>query len=144
MSHPYPLPSRLSPPLARVQAYWQGLLRGGAATPFADDLQLTKLGEVNDHFFLIDVFERPERFRMAIASRGLADGVEGAFLDEARLPAPLDFLQSQCSATTESGAPTMHRGGAARAYSRLLLPLWGEGHISALLGAVDLANTDAG
>ena len=139
--HPYPVPSRLSPELARVHAYWRGLLRGGAEMPFWDDARLTDLPDLADRLFLIDVFGRPERCRFGTLGKALdSDGLGGRFLDETDLASPFAFLRSQASATIECAAPTFFRDEAAPGgYGRLLLPMWGEGRISMLLGAVDFA-----
>lgn len=137
MTQPFATPSRLSPDLARVRAYWKGLLRGGATMPFADDAKLTDLPDLMPRLFMIEAFERPERFRFALLGRELSSELlEGRFLDEIHPAAPLDFLRAQCSAAVEARAPTHHRGGD---YARLLLPLWGDGRVSLLLGAVDRA-----
>jgi hypothetical protein len=137
-AHPYALPHRLEPDFARVLDYWRGLLRGSATMPFADDLQLTDLPDLKGRLFVLDVFDRPQRFRAAILGDALsADGLAGAYLDEARLPRPFEFLASQCAATTECREPTFYRHETAPPYARLLLPLWGEGRISTLLGALD-------
>ena len=45
---------------------------------------------------------------------------------------PLDFFRAQAS-TLSKATPTYYR---AKDYARLVLPLWGEGEISMLLGAV--------
>jgi hypothetical protein len=140
---PYPVPRRLEPALARVQAAWRGLLRGGATMPFADDLRLDVLPDLKPRLFLMDVFARPQRFRFSEVGRALQGRDGGAlgdrFADEVALAAPLDFLVSQCGATVEAAAPTLFRGGEAKGggYARLLLPLWGDGRVSLLLGAVD-------
>jgi hypothetical protein len=144
MKHPYAVPSGLSSDLSRVNAYWKGLLRGGANMPFWDDVNLLDLPDLVGRMLLIDVFDRPERFRFDIVGQALvSEEVAGKFIDEMDLGAPFEFLRSQCSATVEAAAPTFfHQGGAdqssaARAYSRLLLPMWGEGRIGMLLGVVD-------
>ena len=67
--------------------------------------------------------------------------ITGEFLDEASLDCPLEFMRSQCSATVECEAPTFYKQDAIpdpvrTGYSRLLLPMWGDGHISMLLGVV--------
>jgi hypothetical protein len=146
MTYPYAVPSQLSADLARVLAYWKGLLRGSAAMPFWDDVKPTELPEVSDRLLLIDVFERPARFRLNSIGRALGhESVVGQFLDEIDSRWPFDFLTSQCSATVEAAAPTYFRLGGdnpppvGQAYSRLLLPLWGEGHVAMLLGAFDLS-----
>jgi len=139
MKHPYAVPSRLAPDLARVQAYWQGLLRGGAEMPFADDVNLTDLPDLADRLLLIDVFDRPERFRFNSIGAGLAEpGLAGKFLDETLLAWPFAFLRTQCCATVESAAPTFLAQEGPRPYARLLLPLWGEGRTGLLLGAAAL------
>lgn len=144
MNHPYSIRAPLSPDLARVEAYWKGLLRGNASMPFWDDLHLSALPDLADQLMLIEVFELPQRFRFDYLGAALnEDSLEGRFIDEIQLRWPLDFLLSQCSATVESASPTVYRFAASKrdaakgAYQRLLLPLWGEGHIRMLLGAVD-------
>jgi hypothetical protein len=64
--------------------------------------------------------------------------IDSRFLDEIDLHAPFDGLIGQCTATVENSAPTYHRQTAAGkgGYARLLLPLWGNGRIEMLLGAV--------
>lgn len=143
MNRPYAAPTRLAPDLARVRAYWKGLLRGGAQMPFWDDAKLTDLPELADRLLLIDVFERPERFRFRDTGDALhSQDLTGRFIDEIELSWPFEFLRSQCSATVESATPTYfrHEGGKQSPsmgdYSRLLLPMWGEGRIGMLLGAV--------
>jgi hypothetical protein len=63
----------------------------------------------------------------------------GKFADEIQPRTPFNYLCSQCSATVENREPTFfhHRSGAGGAFSRLLLPMWGDGRIGMLLGAVD-------
>lgn len=142
VKHPYPLPAHLPPDLLRVHAYWEGLLRGGAEMPFWDDAKLTDLPDLADRLFLIDVFQRPQRFRLNTVGKALTEqAIEGEFLDEVDLGAPFDFLLSQCSATVEAARPS-HFGPATPpaplpAYSRLLLPMWGDGRVGMILGVVD-------
>lgn len=139
--HPYAVPARLSPDLTRVQAYWEGLLRGGATMPFWDDVKPTDLPDLSGRLFLIDVLGAQERFRFGQIGQALtSEGLGGKFLDETDLKRPFEFLLSQCAATVECAAPTYFRAEAATPpYARLLLPLWGEGQISMLLGAIDAA-----
>lgn len=141
MKHPYGLPARLSPDQTRVLAYWRGLLRGAATMPFWDDAKLSDLPDLADRLFLVDVFQQPERFRFGVVGDALtADGMAGLFLDETDLHSPFEFLRSQCSATVESTEPSFfQREATERPYSRLLLPMWGDGRISMLLGAVDFS-----
>ncbi|MFC3068407.1 PAS domain-containing protein [Phenylobacterium soli] len=143
LKHPYALPGHLSPELARVHAYWRGLLRGAAEMPFWDDAKLTDLPDLADRLFLIDVLSPPERFRFASLGKALtAEELAGRFLDEIRPASPFAFLASQAAATTESAQPTYFRAESEPTadlggYARLLLPMWGEGKISMILGAVD-------
>jgi hypothetical protein len=147
---PYSLPRKFEPKLTRVLAYWESLKRGGNNIPFWDDVKTTSLPDLADSLLLIDVFAKPERFRLAIVGRQLTEqygeSVTGTFVDEMEVKSPFEFLLSQCSATVESGAPTFYRHesihsdnvGAQKSYSRLLLPAWGDGHIRLLLGALML------
>jgi hypothetical protein len=112
--------------------------------PFWDDAKLSDLPDLADRLFLVDVFQRPERFRFSTVGESVGHELAGRFLDETALEWPLEFVHAQCSVTTECAAPTCHRQEAdesqatARPYSRLLLPMWGDGGISMLLGAVAL------
>lgn len=136
MTHPFAVPSRLPPDLARVQSYWRGLLRGAAQMPFWDDARLSDLPDIEARLFLVDAFEGPERFRLGVVGEEVAKDVSGRFVDEMEPARPFAFLQAQCSAAVEAAGSTFFRsedGG----YSRLVLPMWGDGRISMLLGAVD-------
>ena len=143
--HPFHAPKTLPPALARVRAYWDGLLRGGAEMPFWDDLVVEDLGDLATDAFTIDVFERPLRFRMATMGAGLKQScgeAEGLFLDETTFPEPLDYLLPQAAATVESRQPTVHRSDGKSGEWRLVLPMWGEGRVGLLLGVVGLAGPD--
>jgi hypothetical protein len=142
---PFEVPATLSPNLAQVMAYWAGLKRGAANMPFWDDVNLLALPEISGRLFLLDVLAPPERFRFAVVGAELSDaygeGVAGRFVDEMALKPPFERLRSQCAATTETAAstffPSEAEDPAVRAYGRLLLPMWGEGRIGMLLGAVE-------
>lgn len=144
-ANPYCLPTTLTPDLARVADYWRGLLRASAEIPFWDDLNLENLPDLVPRLLLIDAFFQPERFRFNHVGAELQTlqpkPITGEFLDEASLDCPLEFMRSQCSATVECEAPTFYKQDAIpdpvrTGYSRLLLPMWGDGHISMLLGVV--------
>ncbi len=144
---PFPVPETIPPTLRRVLAYWQSLKRGNADMPFWDDATLTAMPDLAHQLILIDVFARPERFRLdhvGDACRALhRDKIVGRFLDEIDPEPPFEFLQSQCSATVENKAPTLYvhetksKPSPERAYSRLLLPMWGDGRIGMILGGID-------
>lgn len=135
--HPFAAPKTLSPDLARARAYWEGLLRGAATMPFWDDFKPSDLGDLESEAFTLEVFDKPERFRVGMVGPALKArlGVEleGAFLGEGELPEPFGYLLSQASATVESGEPSLYRGEAGE---RLLLPMWGEGRIGLILGVI--------
>ncbi len=134
---PFPLPDKLAPRLKRVLAYWEGLKRADNAMPFWDDVKLSALPELTDSLMLIDAFAEPERFRFNTVGKTLTErygeAVIGKFLNEIAPRAPFGYLRAQCSATVEARMPSCFEAD----YVRLLLPMWGDGHISMLLGAID-------
>jgi hypothetical protein len=144
----YSLPDQLEPDLSRVQAYWSGLKRGANDVPFWDDVKFSLRSRLGRESMLIDVFDGPLRFRFDLIGADLTDWYGGAidnkFLDEIDLHAPFDELIAQCKATVAGSAPTYYRQTAVRkgdaerpgGHARLLLPLWGNGRIEMLLGAV--------
>ncbi len=142
-SHPFRLPRTLGADLARIEAYWRGLLRGEAEMPFADDLDLKALPDLREQLMVIEVFAEPERFRFDIVGEAFgAPEIVGRFADEIEPKTPFEFVRAQASVTLECAAPTYFKRdeGAAssgRGYSRLLLPMWGDGHISLVLGAIE-------
>ena len=142
-SHPFRLPRNLDPDLARIKAYWRGLLRGAAEMPFADDLDLKALPDLRERLMVIEVFAEPERFRFDIVGEGIgAPETVGRFADEIAPKPPFEFMRAQASVTLEAARPTFFKRGegadaGSRGYSRLLLPMWGDGHISQVLGAVE-------
>jgi hypothetical protein len=144
---PFSVPRAMDPDLARVRDYWDSLKRRDADMPFWDDFKTSSLPDLSDRLVLIDVVEQPQRFRLNCLGQQLADQyggvISGKIVDELELKSPLEYLPSQCSATVESRAPTFYQPGSgevrqsqgAASYSRLLLPMWGDGHIGMLLGA---------
>ncbi|HEX3485932.1 MAG TPA: hypothetical protein VHT51_12785 [Micropepsaceae bacterium] len=145
--NPFAVPARLDDTLTQVLAYWNGLKRGNAEMPFADDVKLGDIWKLSNSIVLVHVLPMPHRFRLEIAGRQLirmyGEDVAGRFADEIAVRPPLDFFLSQCSAATDARAPTFYRHPATAdghgAYARILLPLWGDGRIVALLGAVSNA-----
>jgi len=146
----YPLPGEIEPDLGRVQAYWVGLKRGANDIPFWDDVKFSLESRLGRDSMLIGVFENPLRFRFDLVGADLiewyGETTGNRFVDEIELHAPFNELISQCRASVEGGVPTYYRqtaagrGGAEHpgGYARLLLPLWGNGRIEMLLGAVVL------
>jgi hypothetical protein len=134
------LPDRLEPALERVQAYWNGLKRGENDIPFWDDVKFSMQVPLAHDAMMVEAFENPLRFRFDLVGEGLmrryGAAIVGKFTDEVDLHAPIDQLTDQCQATIERRAPTYFRHAADGAgYSRLILPLWGNGHIEMLIGA---------
>lgn len=135
------LPDRLAPELERVKAYWDGLKRGENRIPFWDDVKFSALERLCRDAMMIGAFENPLRFRFELVSgdmtRRYGAAIAGKFTDEVDLHAPIDALTDQCRATVQQGAPTLFRGKAAGGgdYARLVLPLWGNGHVEMLIAA---------
>lgn len=139
--NPYPLPGNLSAPLQAVLSYWQDLRRAGNEMPFWDDVKPSELPGPSGWLLMVDVFDKPERFRINTIGTELdppGGSLRKKFIDELALTGALEFLRSQCSATVEARAPTFYRHEGKPPYSRILLPMWGDGRIGMLLGAVDL------
>jgi len=140
---PYELPEQLRPGLRHVRSYWESLKRGENEMPFRDDVKLPALPDLLGRLMLIDVFADPERFRFGFVGAELShwseESVAGKFADEIQGQTPFNYLRSQCSATVEGRRPTFlqHRSVEVGAFSRLLLPMWGDGRIAMFLGAFD-------
>lgn len=146
---PFSVPRTIDPDLARVRVYWESLKRGENNMPFWDDFRTASLPDLSDKLVLIDVIEKPERFRLNFLGQQVTDrygeAIVGKFVDELTLNSPLEYLPSQCSATVESRMPSFYQhgsgekreSGGAGSYSRLLLPMWGNGQVGMLLGAFD-------
>jgi hypothetical protein len=67
-------------------------------------------------------------------------GLSSKFIDETDLGDKFAFPRAQASATVEARAPTYYRYGSrglSPGFARLLLPLWGDGRISILLGGIE-------
>jgi len=134
---PYALPDKLDPGLAETLAYWRGLIRGKASSmPYWDDVKLSDMASHAERVMLVGAFEKPERFRFEIVGSGITsrygEELQGRFADEVDIRSPLEFFRAQASVTVEGRAPTYYAGDG---YARLLLPLWGDGHIGMLLCA---------
>jgi hypothetical protein len=142
------LPDRLEPDLEGVRAYWDGLKRGENTIPFWDDVKFSTLTQLCGDVMMMAAFEDPLRFRFDLMAEELArhygTAIAGKFTDEVDLHAPLDQLTEQCRATVKRGAPTWFRPARAEGgYSRLIVPLWGNGHIEMLIAAISLSSQTA-
>jgi hypothetical protein len=141
--HSFSVPDDVESLLDRVRAYWQSLQRGESNMPFSDDVDPSKVPELEDQMMLIGAFERPDRFRFEMVGvqivRHYGEPLNGRFTDEIEQRAPLDSLTQQCAATVALREQTYFRAetsGLKTGYARLLLPTWGDGHVLLLLGAV--------
>ncbi|HVV33323.1 MAG TPA: hypothetical protein VHC73_08865 [Vitreimonas sp.] len=125
----------LDPKLQRVERYWRSLIRGANDMPFWDDFAPSALS--GEDVMLLNVFDKPLRFRFdsvvspAIEAR-YGQAVRDRFSDEVKSSTPFELLNEQAASAVETGKPTLHH---ERSYRRLLLPMWGDGRVSMLLGA---------
>ncbi|MFI5011252.1 MAG: hypothetical protein ACHQAY_02785 [Hyphomicrobiales bacterium] len=152
---PFRLPGKIEKDLRLVRKHWASLRRAGNEMPFWDDVKLAALPELAGTMLLIDAFEKPERFRFSIIGRALTERYgkdpTSQFTNEVEPRSPFDYITSQCSATAESRAATYYqhdesgdRGSVKpQSYARILLPLWGEGSVRMLFGAVAWTSADA-
>jgi hypothetical protein len=67
--------------------------------------------------------------------------IAGKFVDELEQRPPIEHLHMQCIAAVKHQSPTYFHvdhgaPSGAGSYSRLVLPLWGEGRVSMLLAAI--------
>jgi hypothetical protein len=144
---PFAIPAKLPSDLARVRDYWESLKRGENSMPFWDDVKLSSMPDLSDRLMLVDALDKPQRFRLnsvgAQICQRYGDDLAGKFVDEIGPKAPFEFLTAQASAAIEAKAPTFFASAADtgsrehRRYSRLLLPMWGDGRIGMLLGAIE-------
>lgn len=138
---PFALPAQLDPALSGISDYWRSLIRGKASDmPYWDDVKLSELGSGADSAMLMTVFDKPQRFRVEIVGKEISSRysgeLQGTFTDEIDVHSPIEFLRAQASATAEGRVPTYY---ATEDYARLLLPLWGEGHVGMLLAGYSWA-----
>jgi hypothetical protein len=136
LPQPFALPPRVSSHLGRVRDYWDGLKRRQNDVPFWDDVNLSGLPEFKDRLLLVDVFEKPQRFRLNTVGSKIRDwygaDIVGKFVDEIEAKGPFAYFVAQASTAVEAAKPTYHHDG----FVRLLMPMWGGGYVSMLLGAI--------
>lgn len=138
--NPFSLPDRLDPKLQPVVSLWERLKRSENGMPFTDDLGLSALSNLSGKPFLLSVSAPPERFRFEFLDESL-QGVAamGSFIDEISPDTNFGYLRAQSSATVEAARPTLLRliEVSGHKFSRVLLPMWGNGQVNMLLGAID-------
>ena len=138
--NPFPLPEHLDATLQPVVSLWEDLRRGEIGMPFSDDLGVTALSNLAGNPFLLSVFASPERYRFEFLSESLRrEAVLERFVDEMSPNINFSYLRGQSSVTIEAAEPTVFHLTDASGYrfSRVLLPLWGNGQVNLLLGAFD-------
>ena len=136
----FSVPGRLDPKSQAVVSLWQRLKRAENGMPFSDDLGQSALSSLGGLSFLLGVFAAPERFRLEFLGAGLQGAAAaGKFIDEIPQEGNFSYLRAQASATLEAAEPTWLRLGetSGRSFSRLLLPMWGNGQINMLLGTIE-------
>lgn len=136
-NYPFELPESLPSAFSEVLFYWRELRRGQAMIPYSDDIRLSALPGRENDLVLLDALANPRRFRFGIVgtniTKAYGKNIAGLFLDELEPSQPIELIHSQASAATELRAPTYFAG---KEHARLLLPTWGDGHVSALLGII--------
>ncbi|HLZ01097.1 MAG TPA: hypothetical protein VKR55_02985 [Bradyrhizobium sp.] len=141
--NPFPIPDEPDPDLQSVVSLWNELRRAENGMPFGDDLRFSDLPKLSARPFVLSVFTLPERFRFEFLDEGLQEtaALAGRFIDEISIDTSFSYLRAQSSATLEAGEPTFLRitEDSGRSFGRLLLPMWGNGQINTLLGAVNIS-----
>jgi hypothetical protein len=138
--NPFPIPDRLEAKWQPVVSLWESLRRGEIGMPFSDDLGVTALSNLPGNPFLLRVFASPERYRFEFLSESLRrEAVLEGFVDEMPPNINFSYLRAQSSATIEAAEPTLFHltDSSGYRFSRVLLPLWGNGQVNLLLGAFD-------
>src|SRR5579863_3583733 len=109
---PFAVPLFLSAEFAAIRGYWNSLKRGSATVPFTDDFKPATLGRLSEMVALLQVFEKPQRFRFDLTGSNIirwhGGELDDRFADELSRRPPLDYFVSQCSATVEAGNPTFY------------------------------------
>src|SRR5579864_8599763 len=80
-SVPFSLPQAIDASLETLRRYWAALRRAQNVLPFADDLNVGQLSQFGPRLVVLEVRERPQRFRVDIVGteiekefgEGLAD-----------------------------------------------------------------------
>lgn len=136
--NPFSLPDRLDATLQSAVSFWQGLRRVESPIPFSNDLPLSALSNLSGTPFLLSAFASPERFRFEFVNESLRGAAAaGSFIDEISPDNNFCYLRAQSSATIEAAEPTFFHlvEKSGRGFSRVLLPMWGNGQVNMLLGA---------
>ena len=115
--------------------------------PFSDDISVPRLGKLSSGLLLVDVFSIPQRFRVNHLGDNIIAKFDvdilGRFADEVELHKPFNYFLAQAAATVEAAAPTLYSSSPPQQrkrrrgdYVRIMLPAWGNGRVSLLVGAI--------
>jgi hypothetical protein len=143
--NPFPFPEPLAARLRPVVSLWESLKRGENGMPFSDDLGVPDLSNLPGHPFLLSVLVSPERYRFEFLSENLrSEAGPGQFIDEIPPNTNFCYLRAQSSATVEASEPTLFHLTEFSGYrfSRVMMPLWGNGQVNMLLGGSDRQATE--
>ena len=132
----------------KLEDYWRSVLRD-RLMPARRDIDPAGMRRLLPHVFLLDVIDRPPRFRWRLVGTKIGDVEQGEhtgkWLDETVHHAQDPFL-GFCRMTVNERRPTCHAAlrcdldGGSRPLIRALLPLSEDGQtVSMLLGVIDYA-----
>jgi hypothetical protein len=132
--------------LLKLEEYWRSVLRN-RRMPARRDIDPAGMRRLLPTVFLLDVIDRPARFRWRLVGTKIGDLEQaeytGKWLDET-LRYPDDPFVGFCQATVAERRPTCHAAlrrdpdGSTRPLQRALLPLSEDGcMVTMLLGIVD-------
>ena len=97
----YSIPACFEAELVSIYECWRARRRGDNDAPFSDDVNLPSPGSGADDAVLIDVFENPLRFRLALAGRSIRpSSVQSGEENSSTNSNPRDF-----SITSKPNAP---------------------------------------
>ena len=135
----------------KLEEYWHSV-RHGRLMPAREDIDPAGMRRLLPNVFLLDVVDRPARFRWRLAGTRIGDleNAEhtGKWLEETIHHTQDPFL-AYCRMTVGERRPTCHAAlrydvdGGSRPLIRTLLPLSEDGQsVSMLLGAIDYSPAD--
>ena len=133
----FPVPATPPTPFASALAGWVGSRRSENPLPFADDIDMDRLG-TPPASAVVQVFYNPLRLLLdrvsPVLEKIFGRALAGRFADEFASRAPFESFEAQCEETIHTRAPTYFECSDGRV--RLVLPYWGDGHVSMLVAIV--------
>ena len=132
--------------LFEVYRYWNAR-RGDRWRPTRDDIRPSELKKQLPYIFLVDVLNRPRRFRMRLAGHSFFQtagySINGRFIEEIFPPEMCEATRAHWNACAETSMPSLGRGRVMipgkefLIWEGIILPLGPEtGPADMLLGAV--------